>query len=96
MKNIFYRFMRCQFYVVSPRPFPREGAWRKTIESQKPGNSPWPEPKVVEGQRVLKEPAAQTVRSWTVQNAMKGVLGPITAGTALRILDFANPNEIRD
>ena len=69
------------------------GAWRKTMEPQKPGNFPGPGPEVVERQRVAKERAAQTVRSWTVQNGMRGVLGRVTAGAAGRILDCANPRE---
>ena len=34
------------------------------------------------------------VRSWTVQNEMRDVLGRVSAGAAGRILDFANPREI--
>ena len=34
-------------------------------------------------------------RSWTVQNEMRGVLGRVSAGAAGRILDSANPREIR-
>ena len=37
----------------------------------------------------------QRVRSWTVQNEMRGVLGRVSAGAAERILDSANPREIR-
>ena len=71
------------------------GVWRKTIEPQKPGYSPEPGPEVVEGQRVAKERAAQRVRSWTVQNEMRGVLGRVSAGAAVRLLDSANHEEIR-
>ena len=42
-----------------------------------------------------KERAALRVRSWTVQNVMSGVLGRVPAGVAKRILDSANPKEIR-
>ena len=35
------------------------------------------------------------VRSWTVQNEMRDVLGRVSAGAAERILDSANPREIR-
>ena len=66
-----------------------------TMEPQKPGNSPGPGPEVVERQRVAKEWAAQRVRSWTVQNEMRGVLGRVSTGAAGRILDSANPREIR-
>ena len=65
------------------------------MEPQKPGNASRPGPEVVERQRVAKERAAQTVRSWTVQNEMRGVLGRVSAGVAGRILDSANPSEIR-
>ena len=34
-------------------------------------------------------------RSWTVQNEMSGVLGRVSTGAAGRILDSANPREIR-
>ena len=71
------------------------GAWRKTLEPQKPGNSPGFLPEVVERQRVAKELAAQRVRSWTVQNEMRCVLGRVSAGAARRILDSSNPGEIR-
>ena len=48
---------------------------------------------VVERQRVAKERAAQRVRSWTIENEMRGVLGQVSAGTAGRILDSAHPRE---
>ena len=38
-----------------PDPFRGMGAWRKTMEPQKPGNSPGSGPEVVERQRVAKE-----------------------------------------
>ena len=65
------------------------------MEPQKPGNSPGPGPEAVERQRVGKERAAQRVRSWTVQNEMRGVLGQVSAGAAGRILDSADSREIR-
>ena len=65
------------------------------MEPQKLGNSSGSGPEVVERQRVAKEGAAQRVRSWTVQNEMRGVLGRVSAGAAGRILDSANPGEIR-
>ena len=36
----------------------------------------------------------QRVRSWTVLNEMRGVLGRVFASAAGRILDSANPREI--
>ena len=65
------------------------------MEHQKPDNSPGFGPEVVERQRVAKERAAQRARSWTVQNEMRGVLGRVSTGAAGRILDSANPEEIR-
>ena len=65
------------------------------MEPQKPGNSPGSGPEVVERQRVAKQRAAQKVRSWTVQNEMRGVLGRVFTCAAGRILDSANPKEIR-
>ena len=70
------------------------GAWQKAMEPQKPGNSPWPGPEVIERQRVAKELAVQRVRSWRVQNEMRGVLGQLSTDAAGRILDSANPREI--
>ena len=71
------------------------GAWRKTIEPHQPGNSPGSGPEVVEKQRVAKKLAAQRVRSWTVQNEMRDVLGRVSTGAAGRVLDSANPGKIR-
>ena len=65
------------------------------MEPQKPGNSPGFGPELVERQRVAKERAAQRVRSWTVHNEMRDVLGRVSTGAAGRILDCANPREIR-
>ena len=66
-----------------------------TMEPQKPGNSPGSGPEVVKRQRVAKEWAVQRVRSWTVQNEMRDVLGRVSTDAAGRILDFTNPREIR-
>ena len=65
------------------------------MEPQKPGNSPGPGTEVVEKQRVAKEQAAQRVHSWTVQNEMRGVLGPVSAGAARRALNSANTRKVR-
>ena len=78
-----------------PDPFRGMGAWRKTMEPQKPGNSPGSGPEVVKRQRVAKERVAQRVRSWTVQNEMRDVLGRVSTGAAGSILDSTNPKEIR-
>ena len=81
--------------LLLPNPFRGMGAWRRTMEPQKPGNSPGPGPEVVKTQRVAKERATQRVRCWTVQNKMRDVLGPVSAGAAERILDSANSKEVR-
>ena len=60
--------------LLLPDAFRGMGAWRKTTELQKSGNSPGSEPEVVERMRVAKERAGQRVRSWTMQNEMRGVL----------------------
>ena len=65
------------------------------MEPQKPGNFQRPGLEIVERQRVAKERAAQRVHNWTVQNEMRGVLGRVSTGAAGRILDSANPKEIR-
>ena len=80
--------------AMPPFLFRGMGAWRKTMEPQKPGNFPRSGPEVVERQRVAKESATQRVRSWTVQNEMRNVLGRVATGAAGRILDSANPREI--
>ena len=64
------------------------------MEPQKPGNSPGPGPEVVERQKIAKERAMQKVRSWTVQNEMRGILGLVSASAARRIFDSANSREI--
>ena len=38
---------------------------------------------------------AQIVRSCTVQNKVRGVLGRVSAGAAGRILNSANPREVK-
>ena len=85
----------CKALLLLPDPFRGMGACRKTMKPQKPGNSPGPGSEVVEGQRVVKKRAAQRVRSWTVQNEMRDVLGRLSTGAARRILDSANFGELR-
>ena len=65
-----------------------------TMEPQKPGNS------TGSGTRGLRERESpkserRRVRSWTVQNEMRDVLGRVSTGAAGRILDSANPGEVR-
>ena len=66
------------------------------MEPQKSGNSPRPEPEVVERQKVAKEGAPQRIHSWTVQIEMREILGRVCAGAARKSLDSANPREIRN
>ena len=65
------------------------------MEPQKLSNSPRPEPENVERQRVAQERAVQRVRSWTVQNERRSVLGRVSAGAAGKILDSANSEETK-
>ena len=80
--------------VVVTRPLPRDGSMVEDHGTQKPDNSPWPGPEVVERQKIAKERAVQKVRGWTVQNEMIGVLGRVSARAARRILYSAKPREI--
>ena len=88
-------FVKHVLLLLLPDPFGGMGAWWKTMEPQKPGNSPRSGPEVVKRQRVANERAVQRVRSRTVQNEMRDVLGRVSAGAAGRILSSANPREIR-
>ena len=65
------------------------------MELQKPGNFPGPGTEVVEKQKVAKNRAAQRVRTWAMQNEMRGVLKRVSACAAGRILDPANSREKR-
>ena len=78
-------------FLVATLP---DGAWRKTMEPQKPGNSPRPGPEVIETES-RQRASGEKVCSWTVQNDMRGVLGRVLTGTARGILNSANPSEIR-
>ena len=68
--------------LLLPDPFQGMGAGRKTMERRNPENSPGLGSEVVKRQKVAKERAAQKVRSSTVQNDMRGVLGRVSAGAA--------------
>ena len=87
--------MECVLLLPLSNPFRGIGAWQKTMEPQKPGNTPEPGPVVAERKRVAKERGVQRVHSWTVQNEIRGVLGRMSEGAARRVLDSANPREIR-
>ena len=52
-------------------------------------------PRVWTRDRRETESERRRVRSWTVQNEMRDVLGRVSTGAAGRILDSANPRDIR-
>ena len=54
-------YRRGIFLLLLADPFREMGAWRKTMEPQKPNNFLGPGPEVIERQRVAKERAAQRV-----------------------------------
>ena len=82
-------------FLLLPDLFRGMGAWRKTMELQELGNSPRLGPKIVKRQRVAEERGTQRVRSWTVQNEIKGAPRRVSARAAGRILNFSNPRKIR-
>ena len=90
MKSAFF-----DCFGVVTCPLAKNKGFKKDHGAQKPGNSPGPGSEIVERQRATKEQAAQRVRSWTVHNEMKSVLGRMSAGAAGRIVDSANPSKIR-
>ena len=65
------------------------------MEPQKSSYFPCPGSKVVEKRKIAKERAAQRVRSRTVQNKIRSVLGLVSTGATRRIFDSANPKEKR-
>ena len=69
------------------------------MKSQKPGNSLGPGPEVLERQGMAIERAEQRVCSWTLQNEMRSVLGPMTAGGAAmdsRFCRFRRDKSLRE
>ena len=81
-KLVFLYILTINLLLLLTDSFRALGAWRKTMEPQKPGNSPGLGPEVVERRRVAKERAVQRVRSWAVQNEMRGVLEQMSTSTA--------------
>ena len=65
------------------------------MESKKPNNSPGFGPEVVERQRVAKERITQRVHRWTMQNYKRDIMVRVCTGAARRILNSANPREIK-
>ena len=49
----------------------------------------------IRGRRETESPKSEQrrVRSWTMQNEMRGVLGQVSTSAARRILDSSNPRE---
>ena len=83
------------FVVVVTRPLARDGVVAKDHEASETGQLPkaW-----IRGRRQTKSrqrASGARSRSWTVQSEMRGVLGRVSTGAAGRILDSANPREIR-
>ena len=62
--------------------------------TQNPSNFPEPGPEVIET-KSRRSASGAKIPCWTVQNEMRGVLGRVAAGAAGRILDSANPREMR-
>ena len=90
--TVFHYFSRVLQLLLSD-PFRGMEAWQKTMDLQKSGNSPGSGLEIVE--RELPKSERRRVRSWTVQNEMRGVLRRVSAGAARRIFDSANPSVIR-
>ena len=59
-------------------------------EAPEAGQLPASGPEVIERQKTAKEGATQRVRSWRVQNKVKGVLGRVSASAARRILNSSS------
>ena len=76
--------------VVVTRPLPKDGGWQKTLEPQKPGNSPRPGPEAAETESRQNANGAESVAG-QLQNEMRGVLERVSTGAAGRIFDSANP-----
>ena len=55
LSKLFERIVLCCCCCWLPDPFRGMGAWRKTMEPQKPGTYPGSGPEVVQRQRVAKE-----------------------------------------
>ena len=75
--------------LLFTRPLPRDGGMAEDHGAPEAGQFPrvW-----TRGHKETE--SRQRVRSWTVQNEMRDVLGRVSTGAA-RILDSANPGEIK-
>ena len=80
--------------LLVTRPLPRDGGMAEDHEAPEAGQLPrvW-----TRGRRETETPKSERhkVRSWTAQNEMRGVLRRVSTGAAGRILDSANPKEVR-
>ena len=81
--------------LLVTRPLPRDGGTAEDHGAPEAGQLPrvW-----TRGRRETESRqrvSGTTSRSWTVQNEMRNVLGRVSTGAARRILDSANPREIR-
>ena len=70
--------------VVVTRALPKDGGMAEDHGAPEAGQFPRAWTSRRERQRVAKEQAAQRVRSWTVQNEMRGVLGRVSSGAGGR------------
>ena len=68
--------------VVVTRPLPNDSGMVEDNELRMLDNFLETRPKIVEIQRVAKERATQRVRSWAVQNKMRGVPCRMTTSAA--------------
>ena len=80
--------------VVVTRPLPRDGGMAEDHGAPEAGQLPRA---CIRGriETESRQRAAQRVRSWTVQNEIRSVLGRVFIGAAGRIHDSANPREKR-
>ena len=89
-----------QHVVVATRLLPRDGGMAEDhaapeVEQPPRASTRGRRERERERQRVAKERAAPRVRSCTVQNEMRGILGRVSASAARRVLDSANPRKIK-
>ena len=69
-----------QILLFLLNPIQRIRTWRKEVEPHNPGSSPGPKIQILGREEAAKERAVQRVRSLTVQNEMRDVLGRMTVG----------------
>ena len=89
------RFVIVVVDVVDYQTLPRDGGLAEDHGAPEVGQLPRAWTRGCRETEVAKESVGKRVRSWTVQNEMRGILGELSAGAAGRILDSANHREIR-